>query len=249
MRLSLVSVLAALPLVASANDGFMTLARQLRLAALARVSGPPLLAPVKSPSSSLFGLLYPWHQNITTTTFWVGEPSSPGSPSNARSAWDLNWLTSYGGCDSPLQRKDYLPAAFVPRQNPFYVALPYNDVENGHTKPEAAAVIPWFRSAFVRDGQSVCKGQWVAIRRAGRVCFAQWEDVGPFRTDLAGYVFGAGRPAPNRNQDAGLDVSPAVREYLGLSGTDLSDWKFVSQGQVPPGPWASFGEASTLALR
>jgi hypothetical protein len=47
------------------------------------------------------------------------------------------------------------------------------------------------------------------------------------------------RPRPNRNQNAGLDVSPAVRDYLGLTGTDVCDWKFVSRPQ--PGPWSSTG--------
>ena len=33
---------------------------------------------------------------------------------------------------------------FVPRQNPFYIALPYNDVSHGQFKPEAPLVVPWF---------------------------------------------------------------------------------------------------------
>jgi len=34
-------------------------------------------------------------------------------------------------------------------------------------------VIPWFNDSFVRDGQSVCKGHWVAIRHGKRTCYAQ----------------------------------------------------------------------------
>jgi hypothetical protein len=139
-------------------------------------------------------------------------------------------------------RLNFVPANFIPRQNPFYVALPYNDIDDHHTKPEAAEVIPWFKSSFVRDGQSVCKGRWVAIRHGNKICYAQWEDVGPFQTDHWQYVFGDERPRANRNRDAGLDVSPAVREYLALDDIDFCDWKFVEFLHVPAGPWTNYGE-------
>jgi hypothetical protein len=45
------------------------------------------------------------------------------------------------------------------------------------------------------------------------------------------------RPREHPNNDAGLDVSPAVRTYLGLSGTDCCDRRFVEARSVPPGPW------------
>lgn len=188
---------------------------------------------------------YAWKVAIATTVFWVGEQATVNNPiSNDQSAWDSGWVSSYGGMDSPNSedRANFVPASFVPHQNPFYVALPYNDIDDHHTKPEAAQVIPWFKSAFVRDGQSVCKGRWLAIRHGRKVCYAQWEDVGPFQTDHWQYVFGNERPRPNRNRDAGLDVSPAVREYLGLDNTDFCDWKFVDLLRVPTGPWTVYGE-------
>ena len=104
---------------------------------------------------------------------------------------------------SPSGRRGYLPAAFTPRQNPFYVALPYNDVTRGTTKPESRQVIPWFRQAFEQEGKSVCRDRWVAIRRGNKVCYAQWSDCGPFRTDHWQYVFGNERPKPNLNKGAG----------------------------------------------
>ena len=70
---------------------------------------------------------------------------------------------------------------------------------------------------------------------------------GPFRTDHWEYVFGNERPKPNLNRGAGLDVSPAVRDYLGLPDTDVTDWKFVEFSEVPPGPWAS-SVTTTLSL-
>ena len=70
----------------------------------------------------------------------------------------------------------------------------------------------------------MCKGRWLEIRRGLKSCYAQWEDVGPFRTDSAGYVFGNERPPPNANRGAGIDVSPAVRDYLGLGSLDVVDF-------------------------
>jgi curved DNA-binding protein CbpA len=37
----------------------------------------------------------------------------------------------------------------------------------------------------------------------------------------------------------GLNVSPAVHDYLGLAPTDVTDWQFVEVRDVPPGPWRS----------
>ncbi|MBV8098283.1 MAG: hypothetical protein JOZ31_03910 [Verrucomicrobia bacterium] len=204
----------------------------------------------KTPNSS--ALLYSssstdrteWKLNITTTVFWIGEKATINDPiSNDKSAWDVAWFYRYGGYDDPNPgaRMNFVPLRFPPRQNPFYIALPYNDIQNHHTRAEAAGVIPWFKTSFVRDGQSVCKGRWVAVRHGNRVCYAQWEDVGPFATEDWKYVFGNERPRANRNQDAGLDVSPAVRDYLGLRGLDTCDWKFVDFSGVPAGPWTKYG--------
>src|SRR5581483_5165246 len=174
---------------------------------------------------------------------------------NFSSSWDLNWEQSYGGYDNPnpgSRNRNYAPVNFVPRQNPFYVALPYNDVTHGTTKPEAKVVIPWFRdvasSRGWSEGQSVCHNRWIAIRNhSGKVCYAQWSDCGPFRTDHWQYVFGNEKPKPNLNGGAGLDVSPAVRDYLQLSSTDVTDWKFVDALEVPNGPWALYGDNNTVA--
>ncbi len=198
--------------------------------------------PQSRPSSN-----YPWKNNIVTTTFWVGESATVNNPvHNYSSSWDLNWSASYGGFDNPspsARGVGYIPIAFKPKQNPFYIALPYNDVTRGSTKPEAKTAIPWFRDAFVKEGQSVCRDRWVRIRnRAGKDCYAQWSDCGPFRTDHWQYVFGDERPKPNLNRGAGLDVSPAVRDYLGMSGTDVTDWQFVEVGDIPRGPWTMYGE-------
>jgi hypothetical protein len=82
----------------------------------------------------------------------------------------------------------------------------------GRLNPEAAKVVPWFIERFREPHSSVCKGHWVEIRHGAKICYAQWEDVGPSCTDSAGYVFGDERPLPNVNHGAGIDVSPAVRD-------------------------------------
>jgi hypothetical protein len=183
-----------------------------------------------------------WKENIVATTFWIGEPTSSGGPSNTGSAWDSGWMAHYGGSDSPTQRVDFLPNGFTPRQNPFYIALPYSDVSHGHTKPEAARIIPWYKSSFSQNGRSILKDRWVAIRRGARICYAQWEDAGPFRTDHWQYVFGNERPLSNQNHDAGIDLSPAVRDFLNIGGMDAVDWKFVEFSDVPAGPWTRLGD-------
>jgi hypothetical protein len=61
-------------------------------------------------------------------------------------------------------------------------------------------------------------------------------------------VFGNQRPKPNLNKGAGLDVSPAVRDYLGLKQTDITDWRFADFSEVPPGPWSILGENNTFVI-
>ena len=192
---------------------------------------------------------YPWRNDIVTTTFWIGEKPTKNNPvPNHASSWDSQWAENYGGYDDPDNRNGYLPAGFIPKQNPFYVALPYNDkMMTGH-KPEANDVIPWFDEVYDGPGKSVCKGRWIAIKYGDKICYAQWEDVGPFRTDHWEYVFGNERPKPNLNKGAGLDVSPAVRDYLGMDSTDVTSWRFVEFEEVPQGPWAKHGDNNTFVI-
>jgi hypothetical protein len=197
------------------------------------------------------GERFPWKNQIVTTTFWIGEKPTANNPvPNVMSSWDKNWTKNYGGYDNPDQseRRDFVPVKFTPRQNPFYVALPYNDKAiNGH-RPEAPRVVPWFKEVYQGPSVSTCKGRWIAIRKGNKVAYAQWEDAGPFRTDHWQYVFGNERPKPNLNKGAGLDVSPAVRDFLGMQDTDVTDWKFVEYSEVPHGPWSKLGDNNTFVI-
>jgi hypothetical protein len=206
---------------------------------------------LSSPPPPQAGERYPWKRQIVTTVFWIGEAPSGNNPvPNHSSSWDKDWARSYGGFDdpTPARRSDYMPVKFTPRQNPFYCALPYNDKASTGHRPEAPRVVPWFKEAYQGPGISTCKGRWIAIRKGNRTVYAQWEDAGPFRTDHWQYVFGDERPKPNLNKGAGLDVSPAVRDYLGLEETDVTDWKFVDFSEVPRGPWSKVGENNTFVI-
>ncbi|MDD2715422.1 MAG: hypothetical protein PHW04_05955 [Candidatus Wallbacteria bacterium] len=133
-------------------------------------------------------------------------------------------------------------------ENPYYLALPFNP--SAYSGPSGA---------YPAD----VKNLWVQIVNTvnQRSCYAQWEDVGPWFVDDCNYVFstdGKIRPATeslfgktagiflhSQNQTvrtvlnkAGIDLSPATAEYLGISGKGLVHWRLVDQDSVPFGPWS-----------
>jgi len=217
---------------------------------LLRVTSIGLTARKLSESSGS-ARRYLWKKSIVTTVFWIGEQPSGNNPvPNRTSAWDKRWTRNYGGFDdpNPAHRSNYIPVKFTPRQNPFYCALPHNDKARTGHRVEAPRVVPWFKEAYQGPAISTCKDRWIAIRKGNRTAYAQWEDAGPFRTDHWQYVFGNERPRLNLNKGAGLDVSPAVRDYLTLKQTDVTDWRFVDFREVPRGPWSTHGENNTFVI-
>jgi hypothetical protein len=183
---------------------------------------------------------YPLHKSVTITVFWIGETGDAdnGYIPNLQSAWDDRWQEHYGGVDTPDERNGYYPAAFTPRENPFYCALPYNDLDsNGVIRENIEAIIPWADNGQVDTINSYCKNRWVRIVTPEKTAYAQWEDVGPFGEEDAAYVFGTAAPENTINASAGLDLSPAVRDYLGTDDIDTADWQFVEEKDVPAGPW------------
>lgn len=208
-----------------------------------RVNVPVRVAP--APPAGLDERVYPWRKDITATVFWIGEqPSGRNKTPNDKSSWDGAWMKNYGGYDNPdpAARANFAPKAFRPGLNPFYVALPYNDrIDHRRHKPEASRVVPWFDHHDPEPGKTCCRGKWLQIHHNGKYCFAQWEDCGPFVTDDWKYVFGGHPPRNHENGKAGIDVSPAVRDYLGLKSGDKVHWRFVPFSRIPTGPWAWHG--------
>jgi hypothetical protein len=200
---------------------------------------------------------YPVHTGITATVFWVGEPVGNGSSeNNALSAWDDHWLTHYGGVDAPEPRRSapYFPT-FTPLENPFYFDLPYNDFSDTGPRLDRLKVVPWAAklkaplaaAAGLSEPYSLLKNRWIKLWRVvdGEkvVCYAQWEDSGPYVYNDASYVFGRHdqRPLSKLAHNAGMDVSPAVRDALRFNGINNDEnkvsWSFVDAGKVPDGPW------------
>ncbi len=214
-------------------------------------SRPPLSAVAPQRNTLMPGIRYPWKTHVTCTIFWIGERPSARNPTpNNKSSWDVAWEENFGGYDDPDPANrianhttgEFRPKGVVPKLNPFYVALPYNDVERfGRHKPEASRVIPWFSRMRPEPGKTVCKGRWLQIFLNGRSCFAQWEDCGPWVTDDWEFVFGDKPPKTRHNGAAGIDLSPAIRDYMGLKSGDKVHWRFVEAAQVPHGPWKKYG--------
>lgn len=178
---------------------------------------------------------YPIHHNIQASMFYVGEAASAdnGYIANNDSAWDGTWVEGYGGIDDPHRRDGWLPAAFTPRENPFYVALPYNDFSDAGERKPSAKYIYW--ADVAASGHSLVKNRWVEVCSQGTCAYGQWEDAGPFGEDDVAYVFGTARPANTRGLRAGIDVSPAIDHYLQLQGAGIVSWRFIEE--PPSGPW------------
>lgn len=202
--------------------------------------------------SSRAQILHRMHPNVATTIFWVGaEKGQSGPESRVASAWDAEWVSHFGGVDDPFNRSPlnpYWPLGFTPLENPFYVALPYNDfAPTGVRRPNAAAVVPWARLREYGPLDSMVKNRWVKIVNAGRVCYAQWEDVGPFQNHDFRYVFGSNKPRNKQNLGAGLEVSPALARCLDLIGIAATSWRFVFDDEtLPDGPWAEIVTTSPI---
>lgn len=252
MRLPALLVLATAALAVAPEAHAQTSSSS---ANLPRVVIPTQRQPIQPrPRTPIGGdRLYPWRQNITATVFWVGEQPTQNNPTpNCKSSWDTNWMANFGGYDNPdpntrianHRTSDFRPKAFIPKLNPFYIALPYNDVAGwSRHKPEAARVIPWFARTNPKPGKTVLKGRWVQIYHEGRSCYAQWEDCGPWVTDDWRYVFGDSPPKNRNNKGAAIDISPSIRDYLGLQSGEKCHWRFVEDAQVPYGPWKKYGQA------
>lgn len=192
----------------------------------------PSPKPKPTPSPQGIG---PFHQGVRATIFWVGEGATEDNEfiSNKASAWDRNWQENYGGVDDPNARDGYLPQGFTPKQNPFYFALPYNDLDDNKSRKENSKKIPWYSTSSAEE-VSIVKNRWIQLGTEEEICYAQWQDVGPGETDDFDYVFGNSAP---KNTRYGIDLSPALRDCLKVGGLSTVWWQFIDYKNVPNGPW------------
>jgi hypothetical protein len=224
----------------------------------------PTATSAPSPSG------YPLHTGIVATTFWVGELFDPTASDGSQvfSTYDSLWMVNYGGCDgveiagvceteARSAENGYFPTAIQPRENPFYLDLPFDDINDPAAFARRDTVVPWagqepYASHQGDQGFSYLKNRWVAISYGGSTCYAQIEDAGPGEYDDAEYVFGAddARPVNARYGGAGMDVSPAVVGCLGfdeLNGEQAGvSWAFVDDADVPEGPWSTIVTTSQV---
>jgi hypothetical protein len=192
-------------------------------------SVPVSLTPEKAEHMSAF-------KRTMTTVFWVGEGATAenGFIHNFASYWDPQWMRHFGGVDHPERRKGFHPAGFKPKQNPFYVALPFAEAHPNGKLKEIAKKIP----GFGRTKEPLTRNRWVEIRYKGKSCFAQWQDVGPSGEDDFDWVFGSATKPKNKfGLKAGLDISPASAQYLGIKDSAHTEWRLVDAADVPDGPW------------
>lgn len=262
----------------------------------ATTTTPPTTATTTAPAATTTtttASAYPWHTNVVSTTFWVGEifNGSIADGSQVCSTYDSRWAYDWsggeqtgtagsgtdcagaptGGCDGvpsgsgssfkcATERRTaangYFPtsASVRPAENPFYLDLPFDDVNDATAFGERCQVVPWasqYPAAACKDaGFSYMKNRWVEIVGPnGHTCFGQVEDAGPSSGSAyhdAGYVFGSSdaRPANRKfsgdsSQGAGMDVSPALNGCLGFAELDGDNdhvsWRFVDA--PAPGPW------------
>lgn len=256
---------------------------------------PPSATPSSLPITSVVpsgitptttGRVYPWHTNIVSTTFWVGEifNASLADGSQVCSTYDSSWAyhwsginkgtipanatacpgSIYGGCDGIAGANNscatekrtaangYFPTHATPKENPFYLDLPFDDINDSTAYNQRCQVIPWANdpgySGHCKDTNfSYMKNRWVRIVGPnGNTCYGQIEDAGPSHGSLyhdAAYVFGSNDVQPIQGQfnNAGADVSPALNGCLGFAELDGQNdkikWQFVDDASVPSGPW------------
>jgi hypothetical protein len=263
------SAVCALAAVAVVTTVILLAARPVTRSSAGAVTPTP--SPSVSASPSGAAREYPWHTGIVSTTFWVGEIFDPNASDGSQmlSTYDGNWFASYGGCDgvstggtcsteARTAANGYFPTTMTPKENPFYLDLPFDDINDSIGLKTRQSVIPWagdaaYAGAGTNSNVSLMKNRWVRITANGQTCYGQIQDAGPGQYHDAAYVFGSNdaRPANKEFNGAGMDVSPAMNgclRYSELDGeNDVVNWQFVEASDVPAGPWKKVVTTSGVA--
>jgi hypothetical protein len=203
-------------------------------------------------------------KSAIASTFYIHEPagSSNAGISNVPTAWDDLASKDYGvpdgwgpinGVSGPtFKRRGLCPAAGIPKEGLAYVAIQVVDHDGRIYKKAfpwvkyAARFLPQlrkFKDGHFADWQSPFKNLWVEVHYHGLVAYGQVEDTGPSKfTDGRAadfpYVFGRARHTKNRyGLHAGIDLSPALTDYLGTDGGARVTWRIIPSDLVPNGWW------------
>jgi len=80
----------------------------------------------------LRGRKYPWHLRLVATTFWVGEVFAPEAADGSQAISGCNGVIEDGVCQTEPRSAEngFFPSSMTPKQNPFYLDLPFADVNN-----------------------------------------------------------------------------------------------------------------------
>lgn len=195
---------------------------------------PVVIEPIPTTSASATPIKM---KAAKATVFWVGEAASEenGWIQNTDSVyqWGSNhWLKHHGCADTEKKPCDG-------KENSFYVAVPATDMKDEEANPKVRKAMPaaWLVGATTQE--SSMKNRWVVVRANGKIGYGQIQDAGPFGEEDVEWVFGsATKPKSKENSYAGLDVSPALANYLGVSGVFDAEFAIVIDAKdVPPGPW------------
>lgn len=238
-------------------------------------AAPVAPAPAPAPPASAAGTgnsAYPLHTGIVATTFWVGEifDANAEDGSQMLSTYDANWFANFGGCDGVskggtcttekrVAANGFFPSSMTPKQNPFYLDLPYDDVNDSTGFKNRGSVIPWANdpayAGKAGDASiSMMKNRWVKLTKDGQTCYGQIADAGPGEYHDSAYVFGTNdaRPANARYGGAGMDVSPALNGCLNFAeldgDADKVDWQFIEASDVPAGPWLNVSSSDNKVI-
>ncbi|EFA80110.1 hypothetical protein PPL_06932 [Heterostelium album PN500] len=195
------------------------------------------------------------HFNIKPVLHYIGENNNTNfEKSPNASSWDPNWIESMGGIDYPdsQNRSGFFPIKFMPRQNVFYCALPYNDLDQWGRKISSIH-IPWADEIDLNDHRdSIIQHRWIRVATHEVEGYCQLEDVGPGGSDDFDYVFGPAHAIPEY-EHGGIGISPALAQVLGMlnhiKSRDMVMWSFVDEHHVPNGPWIFKKEKKEKLLR
>lgn len=215
-----------------------------------------------------------WALHATGMNGGTTPSSASGCPGSVFGGCDGTSTGSGTGFACATEKRDvsngYFPKSGPkPLQNPFYLDLPYDDVNDSTAFAQRCQVVPWAAADNAATGVNHCgdssysylKNRWVQMTGpSGKVCYGQVEDAGPSSGSLyhdSAYVFGGGNARPvnkdfsgDSSQGAGTDVSPALNGCMGFAeldgDTDHVNWKFVDRANVPAGPWLNVSTTSQV---